>query len=137
MPAETLAARRVLIRSDRDIVFARQEGRALATELGFTGTDLTLIATAISEVARNIVSYADRGEVVLSAVRQGGRSGIMVIAQDEGPGIPDLLLAMQDGFSTAGSLGLGLPGTKRLMDEFEIVSEVGRGTTIAMTKWRR
>lgn len=137
MANETVAARRVPIQSDRDIVLARQEGRALAAQLGFKGTNLTLLATAISEVARNIVSYAGRGEIVLSTVKQGARTGIVVVATDQGPGIRDIALAMQDGYSTGGSLGMGLPGAKRLMDEFEIVSEVGEGTTVTMTKWMR
>src|SRR5258708_6461496 len=131
-----MVARRVPIRSDGDIVQARQEGRALAAPLGFRSSDLTLIATAISEVARNIVVYARQGEVQVSVVRRGGRSGIMVVARDEGPGIPDIALAMQDGYSTGRSLGLGLPGARRLMDEFEIVSTVGSGTTITMKKWK-
>lgn len=135
MSGETLVSRRVTIRSDADIVLARQEGRALGTQLGFRSSDLVLLATAISEVARNIVAYAVLGEIVLRITKQGERVGLVVIAQDEGPGIPDIALAMQDGYSTGGSLGLGLPGAKRLMDEFEIASEVGKGTTVTMTKW--
>ena len=127
----------VPINSDQDIVAARQKGRSLAAELGFSSGDATLIATAISEVARNIVVYADHGEIVLSAVQRAGQRGILVIARDEGPGIPDIERAMRDGFSTGRSLGLGLPGARRLMDEFEIVSEVGKGTTITMRKWTR
>ncbi len=137
MAVETPAAIRVPIRSDGDIVLARQAGRTLASQQGFRSSDLTLLATAISEVARNIVSYASAGEIELSMVRQGSRSGVEVIARDQGPGIPDISLAMQDGYSTGRSLGLGLPGAKRLMDEFEIASEVGIGTTIKMTKWAR
>lgn len=120
-----------------DIVSARQQGRALAAQVGFSGGDLTLIATAISEIARNIVVYAKRGEIVLSPVQDGARRGILVVARDHGPGIPDVARAMQDGYSTARSLGLGLPGAKRLMDDFEIVSEVGKGTTVTMRKWMR
>jgi serine/threonine-protein kinase RsbT len=129
--------RTVVIARDADIVSARQAGRELAGTAGFKGIDLTLIATAISEVARNIVVYAKQGQVSLSIVEDGGRRGIAVIACDEGPGIPDIDEAMRDGFSTGGSLGLGLPGARRLMDDFEIVSEVGRGTTVTMRKWRR
>lgn len=129
------AERRVVIRSDRDIVVARQEGRALAERLGFTGTDLVAIATAISEIARNIIQYAGEGEVVLSEVRKEGRSGILIVARDQGPGIANLELAMQDGYSTSGGLGLGLSGARRLVDEFEIVSEPGKGTTVTMRKW--
>lgn len=137
MSNETSIARHVPIRSDIDIVLARQEGRTLATQLGFRGSDLTLIATAISEVARNIILYAVSGEIQVNAIRQGGRFGIRITAQDRGPGIADIALAMQDGYSTGRSLGLGLPGAKRLMDEFELVSEVGKGTTVTMTKWVR
>jgi serine/threonine-protein kinase RsbT len=126
---------RVPIGSDADIVAARQQGRALAAPLGFSRVDLTLIATAISEVARNILAYAKRGEIVLSLANQGSRPGIVVSARDDGPGISDIALAMQDGYSTSRGLGLGLPGAKRLMDEFDIVSQVGKGTTIVMKKW--
>jgi serine/threonine-protein kinase RsbT len=128
---------RVLIESDRDIVSARQKGRELAAALGFSSTEQTLIATAISEVARNIVSYAKRGEVILSRLDQEGRNGILVVAQDQGPGIADLELAMRDGYSTGKSLGMGLPGARRLMDEFQIVSAPEQGTAISMKKWLR
>jgi len=126
----------VPVQRDVDIVTARQIGRELAVEAGFTGSDLTLIATAISEVARNIIVYAQRGEIRLQMAQRDGRRGIEVVAVDEGPGIPDIERAMQDGFSTGRSLGLGLPGARRLMDEFEIVSEMGKGTTVTMRKWR-
>jgi len=125
----------VPISSDADIVIARQQGRALAERIGFTGSNLAVVATAISEVARNIVEYAKRGEIVLKAVNLGGRQGLTVMARDQGPGIPDIALAMQDGYSTAKGLGLGLPGARRLMDEFEIISKVGRGTTVTLKKW--
>jgi serine/threonine-protein kinase RsbT len=127
---------RVPIERDADIVSARQAGRELAVQAGFAGSDLTLIATAISEVARNIVIYAERGEIRLSLAQKQGAKGVVVVAHDEGPGIADIDQAMQDGFSTGRSLGLGLPGARRLMDEFEIVSELGRGTTVTMSKWR-
>ncbi len=127
----------VPIKSEVDIVNARQQGRALAAKLGFAGGDLALIATAISEVARNIVTYASPGEIALAAVEKAGRPGILVIARDRGPGIRDIALAMQDGFSTGKSLGMGLPGARRIMDEFDIVSEVGSGTTVTMKKWVR
>jgi serine/threonine-protein kinase RsbT len=128
---------RVAIKSDQDIVAARQKGRALAAEIGFSAVDATLIATAISELARNIVAYARMGEVELRPVHDSSRSGILVIASDDGPGIPDLRQAMRDGFSTSGSLGLGLPGVRRLMDEFEIASQPGRGTRVVVKKWRQ
>jgi serine/threonine-protein kinase RsbT len=127
----------VSVDRDVDIVDARQKGRELATSLGFSGGDLAVIATAISELARNIIEYASRGEIVLSVAQQGGRRGIVVVARDEGPGIPNIEQAMQDGFSTGKSLGLGLPGAKRLMDEFKIASEPGKGTVVTMTKWVR
>jgi serine/threonine-protein kinase RsbT len=128
---------RVVITHDGDVVTARQLGRDMAKESGFYGSDLTLIATAISEIARNIVNYAQRGELLFSQLQDGPRRGLMVVARDEGPGIPDIELAMRDGFSTGKSLGLGLPGAKRLMDEFDIQSETGKGTVITMRKWAR
>ena len=128
---------RVVIAADRDIVTARQEGRQLASTLDFSSSDLTVIAVAISEVARNILSYARTGEITLQLVEQSSRRGIMVVAEDAGPGIEDIGLALEDGFSTSGSLGLGLPGARRLMDEFEIRSEVGKGTTVTLRKWAR
>jgi len=126
----------VAINSDQDIVLARQKGRAKAIELGFSSGDATLIATAISELARNIVVYPGKGRITLKAVNGLIRQGISVVASDEGPGIPDVRQALRDGFSTSGSLGLGLPGVRRLMDEFEITSQPGRGTTVAVKKWR-
>jgi len=128
---------RVAIDRDADIVTARQRGRDLAAQIGFAGGDLTLIATAISEVSRNIVSYAQRGEIVLQVAEQQQRRGIVIIARDSGPGIADVEAAMRDGFSTTRSLGLGLPGARRLMDDFAIESAVGKGTTVTMTKWVR
>ena len=123
------------INNDADIVAARQIGRRLATEAGFSGSELTLIATAISEIARNIVVYAGHGEMTMEVMDRDGRRGVQVVARDQGPGIPDVELAMRDGFSTGRSLGLGLPGARRLMDEFEIVSAPGKGTTVTMRKW--
>lgn len=128
------------IHSATDIVTARQRGRALALELGFNGADVTLIAAAISEVARNIVDHAKKGEVVMTSINSsvnGGKKGIQIIARDQGPGIRDVVQAMQYGYSTRKGLGVGLPGAKWLMDEFDIASAVGRGTTITMKKWRR
>src|SRR3954452_5068460 len=110
----------VPINSDSDIVTARQQGRAMAAEAGFGVTDLTVISTAISEIARNIIEHALSGEIILKIENNGGRAGLVIIARDDGPGIPDINLAMQDGFSTGKGLGLGLPGTRRLMDDFEI-----------------
>ena len=124
------------INSDQDIVLARQKGRALASEFGFSLGDATLIATAISELARNIVSYAGKGQILLSAFDGANRTGIAVTASDDGPGIPDIGQAMRDGFSTSGSLGMGLPGVRRIMDEFTIVSKPGRGTRVVVKKWK-
>ena len=134
MPA---AAIHVAIESDQDIVVARQKGRALATELGFSAVDATFIATAISELARNILAYARVGEIALSSVQGVNRKGILIIASDHGPGISDIRQAMRDGFSTSGSLGLGLPGIRRLMDDFEISSRPGRGTIVTVRKWKQ
>ncbi len=135
--ADPLAESSIPVRSDADIVFARQKGRELAAALGFAATDLTLIATAISELARNIVLYAKRGRIALKGIERNGRRGIMVVARDDGPGIPNVARALQSGFSTSGGLGLGLPGVRRLTDEFDIVSAVGRGTTVTVKKWLR
>ncbi len=125
----------VPINSDRDIILARQRGKDLAARQGFSSTDMTLIATAISELARNIVLYAKSGEIVLKPLRQGEKRGISVVARDQGPGIPDVARSLQDGYSTSRSLGLGLPGVRRLMDAFEVVSAVNRGTTVVAKKW--
>ena len=133
MEAETC----VPIRHESDIVAARREGRTLGSKLGFTSGELTVIATAISELARNIVVYAKRGEILLGIVEREGRRALQVVAKDDGPGIANVERAMTDGYSSAGGLGLGLPGAKRLMDEFEIQSEVGKGTTVTMKKWAR
>ncbi|MGH3365652.1 MAG: sigma-70 family RNA polymerase sigma factor [Nocardioidaceae bacterium] len=124
------------IGADADVVTARQKGREIAGQLGFSSTECTVVATAISEVARNIVKFAQRGELHLDTLTQNGRDGLQVIARDVGPGIPDLGQAMQDGYSTYRGLGLGLPGCRRLMDDFSIVSTVGEGTTVTMTKWQ-
>ena len=132
-----MSALRVEIEREADIVAARQAGRQLAAQIGFSTTDQTLIATAISEVARNIVVYAQSGEIVLDRAEEGGRVGIQVVAIDQGPGIDNKDLAMRDGYSTKNSLGLGLPGARRLMDDFVLDSEVGRGTTVTMRKWKR
>jgi serine/threonine-protein kinase RsbT len=125
----------VPIGHEMDLVTARQKGRELVAAIGFGGTDQTLIATAISEVARNILVYAGRGEIVLAAIQEGPRRGVQIVARDQGPGIPNPALALQDGYSTSGSLGLGLPGARRLMDELELNSAPGRGTTVTMRKW--
>lgn len=116
---------------------ARLIGRAMATDLGFSPGDATLIATAISELARNVVQYAREGEVVFTTLSSGGRMGIAVTVVDKGPGIDDVTAALQDGYSTSGRLGLGLPGVRRLMDELAIDSLPGHGTTVKVKKWKR
>jgi RNA polymerase sigma factor (sigma-70 family) len=128
---------RIPIGSDADVVTARKQGRELAAQAGFSATELTLVATAISEIARNIVMFAKRGEILVTLVGENSREGVTVVARDSGPGIADLDRALQDGYSGYGGMGLGLPGSRRLMDEFEISSEVDKGTTVTMTKWRR
>ena len=127
---------RIAIANDEDMLPARAHARALALDLGFTRTDATLIATAISEIARNIVVHVGKGEIAMRPVQEEKRYGLLVVATDAGPGIPDLEEAFEHGYASRGGLGLGLPGARRLMDDFEIESERGRGTTITMTKWR-
>lgn len=127
----------IKIASDVDIVAARQSGRELAALLSFSSSDLTVIASAISEVARNIYAYAGSGEIQVSIEERAGRRGIRIVARDDGPGVADVALALEDGYSTSGSLGLGLPGVRRLMDEFEIQSEPGKGTVVTLWKWAR
>jgi serine/threonine-protein kinase RsbT len=126
---------RIAIASDGDIVEARLAGRCLAETIGFAGSDLVIIATVISEIARNILEYAGSGEIELTPARDGSRGGIVIIARDQGPGIEDIELAMQEGYSSGRGLGLGLPGARRLMDEFQITSRRGGGTTVIMKKW--
>jgi serine/threonine-protein kinase RsbT len=125
------------IDSEADIVRARQKARELAADCGFSKPDQTIVALAVSEIARNIISYARSGRMLFSVLQRDSQRGIQVIAEDEGPGIPNIELAMRDGYSTARSLGMGLPGAKRVMDEFDLRSELGSGTTVTMTKWLR
>jgi serine/threonine-protein kinase RsbT len=120
--------------SDSDIVAARRAARALAADAGFGRTEQTVIATAVSEITRNIVRFATRGEVLIEMVLTP-RRGVRIVARDEGPGIPDVARALEDGYSTYDGLGLGLPGARRLMDQFDITSETGRGTTVTMIRW--
>jgi anti-sigma regulatory factor (Ser/Thr protein kinase) len=126
----------VAIASDADLVPARAEGRSLAIKLGFSHTDATLIATAISEIARNIVVHVGEGEIELRPIYEDGRYGLRVVARDHGPGIRDLDSALQRGYAGRGGLGLGLPGARTLMDEFDVMSEPDKGTTVTMMKWR-
>jgi serine/threonine-protein kinase RsbT len=127
---------RVAINSDADLVTARAEARAMAERLGFPRPDPTLIATAISEVARNIVVHVGRGEILLRPFEDAERYGVVVIATDAGPGIRDVEAAIRDDYSGRSGLGLGLPGARRLMDDFEIASDADTGTTVTMRKWR-
>ena len=127
---------RVSIETDADLVVARAEGRAMAQHLGFRPPDPTLIATAISELARNLVVHVGHGEIIMRPLVDDRRSGLLVIVRDEGQGIADIDAALSLGHASRGGLGLGLPGARRLMDEFEVESEPGKGTTVTMRKWR-
>jgi len=128
---------RVRIERDVDVVTARQEGRALAMLVGFSSGDATIVATAISELARNIVLYARTGEIVMTLAEQGDRRGLEITARDKGSGIRDVEQVLRRGYSTSGGLGLGLPGVRQMMDEFDLVSESGKGTVVTVKKWRR
>ena len=127
---------RVSVETDADLVVARAEGRAMAQHLGFRPPDPTLIATAISELARNLVVHVGHGEIIMRPLVDDRRSGLLVIVRDEGQGIPDIDAALSLGHASRGGLGLGLPGARRLMDEFEVESQAGKGTTVTMRKWR-
>jgi len=135
VPADAVS--RIAIESDADVVTARQRARELAADLELSSTDQTLLATAISEVARNITTYATRGEELVSIDQDDNRRGIRVVARDQGPGIEDIDRALQDGYTTGGGLGLGLPGARRLVDDFSIDSTPGQGTTVTLVKWSR
>jgi len=124
------------IQNEDDIVLARRMGRDMAISMGFKTIDCTRIATAISELARNILIYTSGGSIRVQIVHVNNcKRGIEVCARDSGPGIKDISLVMSDGYSTSNGLGLGLPGAKRLMDEFEIESEVQKGTVVTVRKW--
>ena len=136
--APSAEERCIPVKTDLDIVSARVEGRNLARDLGFGTIDQARIATAISELARNIVLYAPEGKVTIRAVvSDDGGTGIEVVCEDNGPGIANVELVMQDGYSTSSGLGMGLPGTKRLMDEFDIETRLGIGTKVTVRKWLR
>ncbi|SFC72824.1 serine/threonine-protein kinase RsbT [Bacillus sp. OV322] len=125
------------INNEMDIVLARQTGRKVSKELDFSLVDQSRITTSISELARNIYKYALPGKIIIEAIKKENKDGIKVIAVDEGPGIPDIKKALEDGYTTSGGLGAGVPGVKRLMDEFEIDSAVGEGTKIIVKKWKK
>jgi serine/threonine-protein kinase RsbT len=128
---------RVPIRSEYDIVTARQQVKELSNCLNFSSGEQTLVATCVSELARNIVEYAGMGEMIISLTNKKDERGIIIIMDDKGPGIPDIELAMKDGYSTSKGLGLGLPGCRRIMDEFKIISKPGVGTTVTIKKWKK
>ena len=129
-------SRRVSIAHEQDVTRALLEARLFAKSMAFTEVATQMIATAVSELARNIVKYADKGEIVIGKIEKGRRSGIEVVARDKGPGIADIEQAVTDRYSSGGTLGLGLPGVRRMMDEFEIKSTAGQGTTVIIRKWR-
>ncbi|MEK5500023.1 anti-sigma regulatory factor [Bacillus sp. FSL M8-0168] len=127
----------VKILTEWDIVAARQLGRNVAKQLGFGTVDQARITTAISELARNIYLYAGKGQICIEEVEERGKKGLKITAKDEGPGIADIRKVMEDGFSTSGGLGAGLPGVRRLMDQFELNSDADKGTDIQAVKWLR
>jgi serine/threonine-protein kinase RsbT len=133
--SEATPSRRIQITNDLDIVAARVEGRNLAKEIGFGVIDQARIATAISELARNVVLYAHSGEIILNCIEPDGRLGLQIICSDHGPGIRDLDLILDRGRMPSRELGMGLPGTRRLMDEFDIETSLGIGTTVTVCKW--
>jgi serine/threonine-protein kinase RsbT len=136
MSMDVLKAERRPLRSSEDIVLVRQAVRARAVELGFSLVDQTKLVTAASELARNTVTHGGGGGVVIELVRAGTRQGVRLTFEDEGPGIKDVEVAMKDGFTTGGGLGLGLSGARRLSNDFEIVSTLGQGTRVTITRWR-
>lgn len=127
----------VSVSSDLDIIAARMAARNVARSLGFSSIDQARIATATSELTRNIFVYAGEGEVVIRSIERDRRYGIEIVFIDHGPGISDVNSVLQDGYTTAGTMGMGLPGARRLMDELEIETAIGQGTTITTRKWRR
>lgn len=136
--SESLAASHeiaIAIWTDHDILNARHHGRALVSQLGFSSADVTLVATAISELARNILLYAQHGEIVLRVLEDQGRQGVIIVARDRGPGIPEAQQAVIAASAERGDVRFGLSGLKRLLDEFEIVSKAGEGTTVTVKKW--
>jgi serine/threonine-protein kinase RsbT len=132
-----LSAERIEVESESDIVIARRVAGLIAKQLGMGLLDQTKVATATSELARNIVRYAATGNVLIEQIEQNGRLGVRVTFTDEGPGIRDISEAMRDGFTTGNGMGLGLSGARRLMNEFEITSELGVGTTVIIKKWKQ
>ena len=124
------------LQSQQDIVLARQAVRKMLQELGFSLVDQTKMVTATSELARNTVIYGGGGVMIWTYLSVNGKTGLRLTFKDQGPGIPDVDLAMMDGWTSGGGLGKGLPGTKRLVNEFEIKTEVGVGTEVTITRWK-
>ncbi|PYO25639.1 MAG: anti-sigma regulatory factor [Candidatus Rokuibacteriota bacterium] len=124
------------VRSSNDIVVVRQVVRMRAVEIGFNLVEQTKIVTAASELARNTIDHGGGGSARLQLLRNGGRAGLRLTFEDKGPGIPDLELALKDGYTTGGGLGLGLSGARRLSNEFEIQSRPGEGTRVTITRWK-
>jgi serine/threonine-protein kinase RsbT len=133
----SLGKRRIAVVHESDVTHALLEAHMAAKATGFSEVDMQMIATAVSELARNIIKYADRGEIIIDQIEEEYRVGIEIIARDKGPGISDIEQAVSDNYSSSGTLGLGLPGVKRMMDQFEVQSKVGQGTTVLIRKWRR
>ena len=126
---------RIPVRDETGIAWSVMEARKFAVAIGFDATICQMIATAVSELANNIIKYAGRGEILMDRIIAGSRTGMEVIARDQGPGIEDIQIAMEDHYSSGGTLGLGLPGVKRMMDEFELTSEPDKKTTVTIRKW--
>jgi serine/threonine-protein kinase RsbT len=124
------------IRSSQDLVLVRQAVRTWSTELKFSLVEQTKMVTAASELARNTLDYGGGGEVTFQMVQEGLRRGLRLSFEDRGPGIPDIELALRDGYTSGGGMGLGLGGSKRLVNDFEIVSKVGEGTRVTVTRWK-
>ena len=135
LKGESLAKKVFRVSSDKDVVKIREYARDIAGSIGFTNNDQTLIATAVSEICRNIIEYARYGEISISPVNKHPQKGIVIIAEDNGPGIHNVTLALKDGYSSGRGMGVGLPGTRRIMDKFLIDSRPGHGTKIEMQKW--
>lgn len=133
----SLGKRRIAVVHEPDVTHALLEAHMAAKATGFSEVEIQMIATAVSELARNIIKYADRGEIIIDQIEEEYRVGIEIIARDKGPGISDIEQAVSDNYSSSGTLGLGLPGVKRMMDQFEVQSIVGQGTTVLVRKWRR
>jgi serine/threonine-protein kinase RsbT len=132
-----LESKAIALENDQDIAVARTQVRALAAALGFRALDQTRLATVASELARNVIKYAGRGRLIAQPTEDSnGRQGLRLIFEDQGPGIPSIAEAMREGFSTGRGLGFGLPGSKRLVDEFKIESEAGHGTRVTVLRWK-